>query len=105
MPTAWAQPETTAQLYLDLLLAFAGYFAALACLALLLHLVFLWRECAMPSQPGRRPVLATRKKASSGHAKITIFPIARRAADLELAGSVDDGRFARTQHLPVVEAP
>lgn len=93
-----------AQVYLNVLLVFAGCFAALACLGLCVFLAFLWRECAMPSQTASRFVLATRKKAFSGHAKVTIFAIDRRAAELE-PGSVDDGRFARAQNLPVAQAP
>ena len=53
----------SAELYLNLLLVCTGCFAALACFALLLYLVFLWRECRPLSRNGRKPVLAPRKES------------------------------------------
>ena len=87
MTPAWAQPAASAQLYLELFLAFAWYFAVLACLAFLLYLVFVGWECFTLSRTGRRRAPVKHKTAISGHAKITIFPIDRRHADLEPAGS------------------
>lgn len=83
----------SAQLYLNLLLILAEYFAAVAALAVLVYLVFLWQECVRPSPTGKKPVLATRKKAISGHAKVRVFTIDRRAAGLGSASSPDPLRL------------
>ena len=83
----------SAQLYLNLLLIFAEYFGALAGVALLGYLVFLWQECATPFRTGRRRAPVRQKAAISGHAKVRVFTIDRRAAGLGSASSPDPLRL------------
>ena len=94
MTPAWAQQEASAQLYLNVLLAFAWYFTALACLAFLLYLVFVGSESFTLSRTGRRRAPVKQKTAISGHDKIGVFTIDRKAAALEPVGGRDPLRLS-----------